>query len=179
VLLADKLKAYYPSSAQAWNYFDLTSWGSIHQALDQLHTYISLEGPFDGVFGFSHGAAFAATYIMEQTQMGLSPFNCAVFFSAGRPADPSGLVTGDFKFLDSEVDIIRIAIPTAHIWGANDNLYPGTWEYARLLCTLENREEVVRHEGHDIPSGRAKDAVVEMAKAVRRTIARADGWGAE
>jgi hypothetical protein len=123
---------------QAWNYFEPTSWSSIRRALDQLSTYISLEGPFDGVVGFSHDAAFAATYIIEQAQMGLSPFNYAVFFSAGRPVDASGFAKGEFRFMDSEIDKIRIVISTAHIWGADDKLYPGIREFLRLLCAPQN-----------------------------------------
>jgi pimeloyl-ACP methyl ester carboxylesterase len=177
--LAEEMAAYYPSSTRTWNYFDFTSTKSIRRALDQLHAFVSLEGPFDGVIAYSHGAAFAATYMIEQAQHGALPFKCAVYFSAGRPADTSLFTEGKLRFLDPSVDSVRIDIPTAHIWGANDTVHPGSWEVLRGLCAAECREEVVHIEGHDIPGGRAKEAVVEIAKAIRRTVARAEGLDVE
>jgi pimeloyl-ACP methyl ester carboxylesterase len=176
--LAEEMKAYYPSSTRTWNYFDHTT-ESKRRALDQLHAFISIEGPFDGVIAYSAGAAFAATYMIQQAQHGASPFRCAVFFSSGRPLDTCRLAEGELRFLDPSVDRVRIDIPTAHIWGANDTVHPRSWESLRGLCVADSREEVVHMEGHDVPSGRAKEAVVEITKAIRRTVARAEGSDVE
>lgn len=176
--LAEELKAYYPSSVQTYNYCDTNDPASMLQALEQLHTFVLLEGPFDGVIAYSHGAGFAATYIIQQALMQPStvPFKCAIFFSAARAADPVCLPTGSLRFLDAKTDGVRINIPTAHIWGSNDTLHPGTSDYVRELSAAEMREEVVHEEGHDIPGGKARAAVLGIAKAIRRTVARAEGW---
>lgn len=151
----------------------------MNRALDQLRTFIELEGPFDGVIAYSHGAAFAATYIIQQARAEppTVPFKCAVFFSAAPPADPTALSQGVRRVLDVNTDGIKITIPTVHVWGSNDTLHPDTHEYARGLSAPELREEVVHEEGHDIPGGKAREAVLEVAKAIRRTVARAEEWG--
>jgi pimeloyl-ACP methyl ester carboxylesterase len=176
--LAEELKPYYPSSTQTFNYADSKDPISVRQALEQLHTFIQLEGPFDGVIAYSLGAGFAATYIIQQASAPLpvSPFKCAIFFSAARPVDPGSLSGGVVRLMDPDVDGIRIHIPTAHIWGSNDTLHPGTSQFVRGLSDPMLREEVVHQEGHDIPGGKARSSVLEIAKAIRRTVARAEGW---
>ena len=162
---------------QTYNYFDVDDTASMHRALEQLHAFIQLEGPFDAVLAYSHGAGFAATYMVQQALLDAPPpFKCAVFLSAARPVDPAALSAGSLRFLDPRADKVRIDVPTAHIWGSNDSLHPGSSECVRELSTAELREEVVHEEGHDIPSGKARAAVLDMAKAVRRTVARANGW---
>jgi pimeloyl-ACP methyl ester carboxylesterase len=176
--LAPELATYYPTSTKTWNYFDITSAASASQALAQLHDFIALEGPFDGVIAYSHGASFAATYIIQQATVQpftAPPFKCAIFFSAARPADPELLARDELRFLDASTDGIKIGIPTTHVWGSNDNIHPGTWEHARDLSEATLREEVVHQEGHDIPGGKAQEALLEVAKAIRRTVARAEG----
>ncbi|KAF2649510.1 hypothetical protein K491DRAFT_610599 [Lophiostoma macrostomum CBS 122681] len=176
--LAAELAAYYPASIKTWNYFDIASAASASQALEQLHTFIALEGPFDGVIAYSHGASFAATYIIQQATskpFATPPFKCAIFFSAARPADPELLAKDELRFLDANTDGIKIGIPTTHVWGSNDNIHPGTWAYARDLSEARLREEVVHQEGHDIPGGKARESLLEIAKAIRRTVARAEG----
>ncbi|KAB8259714.1 serine hydrolase FSH [Aspergillus pseudonomiae] len=42
---------------------------SIRAALDLIHETFQIEGPFDGVFGFSQGAAIIAAYLLEQADL--------------------------------------------------------------------------------------------------------------
>lgn len=52
-------------------------------------------------------------------------FKCAIFFSGGVLADPVALVEkGEIRWLSGERDGVKIEVPTAHVWGANDVLYP-------------------------------------------------------
>ncbi|CAI7600649.1 unnamed protein product [Penicillium glandicola] len=54
----------------------------MREALDRLEDFIQERGPFDGVFGFSLGAALAISYILDhQRKDALAPFSFAVFFS--------------------------------------------------------------------------------------------------
>jgi pimeloyl-ACP methyl ester carboxylesterase len=172
--LAEELKPYYPPSTPTWNFFDTDDVASMNQALMQLDTFIELEGPFDAVIAYSHGAAFAATYIVRAALDGgrPPPFQCALFFSAAKPADPIELVQGNLRYLDPERDGIRITVPTVHVWGENDTLHPDSWKNAWELSDPEMKENVVHREGHGIPGGKAREAVLEIAKKVRRMVAR-------
>ncbi|KAJ5120793.1 uncharacterized protein N7515_010181 [Penicillium bovifimosum] len=54
----------------------------MRQALSHLDNFIKEHGPFDGVFGFSLGAALAITYMLDQQKkQASSPFCFAVMFS--------------------------------------------------------------------------------------------------
>ncbi|KAK0552224.1 hypothetical protein OC846_002975 [Tilletia horrida] len=72
---------------------------SLTEALDFILDQIDSLGPFDGVFGFSQGAAMAAMLCMDYPHM----FKFAAFFCGGRPYDRDTLQrvslergTGDF-----------------------------------------------------------------------------------
>ncbi|KAF2464007.1 uncharacterized protein BDR25DRAFT_319536 [Lindgomyces ingoldianus] len=114
----------YPITTKTYNYFDVNDARSMLQALVQLDTFISLEGPFDGVIAYSHGAGFIATYIVEKAVLNAQPpFKCAIFFSAARPVNPESLRNGELRFMDGETDGVKITMPTAHIWGDNDDTH--------------------------------------------------------
>ena len=171
-----EIKPYYPDTDTYFNYFDLQSTTSMRAALAQLATYIALEGPYDGVLAYCHGAAFAATYIIQQAQlhpMSPPPFKCAIFISGGIPVDPFALDEGKIRLLDPAKDGKQLKLPTAHIWGANDKLYPGTSVSLSNLCDEGMRCIFVHEEGHDVPNARAKETVLNAARVIRRTVDRA------
>lgn len=144
-------------------------------ALTQLSAYVDLEGPYDGVLAYSHGASFVATYIIQQAQLHPTsppPFKCAVFLSGGIPVDPLALERNELRFLGPK-DGKPLKLPTAHIWGANDELYPGTSTILSDLCDEDMRSIFVHEEGHDVPNARAKEAVLGAVRAIRRTVDRA------
>lgn len=154
-------------------YYDKSSVSSIKTAIAQLANYIALEGPFDGILGYSHGAALAATFLIQHSRQYPNaplPFKCAVFISGGVPADLTALEQNELKLLDAESGGSLLALPTANIWGKNDTLWPGTSEILSSLCEKEKNNVFVHDEGHDVPGVRAKVAVSGAVKAIRRAV---------
>lgn len=171
-----EIQAYYPDSDSYFNYFDFWSPASIRVALAQLATFIALEGPYDGVVGYSHGAALAATFLIQHSRLHPGsplPFKCGVFLSGGIPMDLAALEEDELKPLNAERDGVLLGLPTAHIWGRNDKLWPGSSELLSGLCEERVRSVFVHDEGHDIPSARSKEAVLGAVRAIRRTLDRA------
>jgi hypothetical protein len=89
---------------------------------------------------------------------------CAIFFSAGVPRDPE---TG--RLMDAAVDGEVIDVPTAHIWGKNDNLYPSFGPVLSLLCKANMREIYVHGGGHIVPGARDMEAVKNCVSVIRKT----------
>ncbi|SLM36796.1 Serine hydrolase FSH [Lasallia pustulata] len=175
VPIAPEIKAYYPETDSYFNYFDWSP-GTMRTALDQLESFIALEGPYDGVIGYSHGGALAATFLIKHSRLhpgAPPPFKCAIFLSGGIPMDPDALEKDEVRPLDGARDGALLALPTANIWGRNDQLWPGTSEVLSGLCEEVARSVFVHDEGHDVPSARAKDAVLGAVKSIRRTVDRA------
>ncbi len=142
-------------------------------ALSQLATYVTMEGPFDGVLAYSHGATLAAMFLVQHTKKHPSsplPFRCAIFISGGVPADPIALEKGEISFLHHERNGQLLNLPTAHIWGRNDNLLPGTSQILSELCGDATRFISIHDEGHDVPSARSREAVLGAVRAIRRTM---------
>ena len=147
-------------------------------ALSQLAQFISEEGPFDGVLGFSQGAILAATYLIQFSQNHPSrplPFQCAIFFSGGVPLDPQALGQGKLRQIDPKVTGALLKLPTANIWGRNDTAWPGSSEVLCALCDDLNRNVYIHNGGHDIPGARAEEAVQGSVRAIRRAIDQALG----
>ncbi|KAM3077721.1 hypothetical protein ACMFMG_007045 [Clarireedia jacksonii] len=67
-----------------YSYFTVPSPGAVLTAIDRLEEFIDVQGPFDGILGFSHGAALAASYLLHDStrQHPRNDFRCAVFFCA-------------------------------------------------------------------------------------------------
>jgi pimeloyl-ACP methyl ester carboxylesterase len=73
-------------------YYDRHDTSSIRSALDVLQDIIEEDGPFDGVIGFSQGAALAASLLLYhqlQTPQKPLPFKMAIFIAGGLPLSPS------------------------------------------------------------------------------------------
>lgn len=141
---------------------------SLAQALLDLEEYIEEEGPFDGLMAFSQGAGFGATYLIRQSQQGVAPaFRFAVFFCGAAAQDPCAPFTDNGQKLDGV-----IKIPTAHIWGKNDEL----WHFGPALsqsCLGSVKEEYIHDGGHEIPGPRDPIRLARAVQAVQRTISRA------
>ncbi|KAA8564178.1 hypothetical protein EYC84_011125 [Monilinia fructicola] len=177
--MAPGLEVLVPTDMQTFDWADKESAESCARALKDLDAYVSENGPFDGVLAFSSGAALAATLIIHKQQQNpkqerLSPtFKFAVFFSGGTPGDPAALLQrGEIRYLQSN-SRHTIHIPTAHIWGANDNLYPSFGPILRDLCDSELREEFVHEGAHEIPGSADKKGVASATRIIKRTIERA------
>lgn len=128
---------------------------AIDRALAYLEEVINEEGPFDGVIGFSQGAACAARLLLHCQKAdpnACPPFKVAIFLCT------ASLFYGNVQEYNMSMEIVSdlaISIPTVHVIGKSDPHRPFGLDLIKLcdpkLCG------VVDHQmGHEIP----KDAVV-------------------
>ncbi|ORX95041.1 serine hydrolase-domain-containing protein [Clohesyomyces aquaticus] len=157
-----------------FRYYDPDKFETCEKALLDLGVFIRERGPFDAVMTFSEGAALAATFIIEAQRSGqeapdtCGAFKCAIFFCGGVPYDvPLGRVMG----VRGNEGIIQI--PTAHIWGSNDEEYPSFGIVLSTLCKEQLREIYIHPGGHEIPGPGSLDAVTQAVNVIRNTIERA------
>ncbi|KAH8435315.1 uncharacterized protein LDX57_012946 [Aspergillus melleus] len=142
--------------------------------LAHLQEFVAAEGPFDGLFAFSHGASCGATLLLHELQKNpqAAPFRCAIFFCGGPPEDPKMLLEGDRRVVDAATDGEVLDLPTAHIWGRNDHRYAFGPQLSSL-CSSANREVFVHDGGHEIPGPRDPEDVRQAVQVIKRTLARA------
>lgn len=175
------IELYVSKDEEFLKYFDEGSTESCLKTLSDLEAYIEEDGPFDGVIAFSQGAALAASLQIhmvqkDQWQAHLYPlFKCAIFFSGGVPEDPIDMERdGKRRPMNYKDDGEVIGIPTAHIWGRNDTLYPTFGPVLSKLCKVSEREESIHDGGHAIPGPKDPVAVEHAVKMIKRTIGRAE-----
>ena len=162
------ISALFPND-QYFAYYDPTNPTSILQAVDDLSAYVSTEGPFDGVMGFSQGAALAAMLLARDTSS--VPFSFAIFLCAGLPFCEASLRKGVLRHLDATVDRELIRVPTAHIVGAKDDALEASLGL-RDLCYGRVRGFFDHGAGHEVPIS-PKGITGDMAKCAENAIARA------
>ncbi|KAG9201296.1 hypothetical protein G6514_005844 [Epicoccum nigrum] len=158
-------------------------------ALNQLDEFIRETGPYDALFAFSEGAGLAASLLIRMARLNgssiaaaagvgveyvaggiqgpgadLHLIKCAVFFSAGVPRDPE---TG--RLMDAAIDGEVIDVPTAHIWGENDNMYPSFGPVLSRLCKTDVKEVYVHDGGHRIPGAGDMEAVKNCVSVIKKT----------
>lgn len=161
-------------------YVDYNSTESCLKGLHDLERLVDEEGPFDGVMSFSLGATLAASLMVHRLlkdprKERLQPtFRCAIFFCGGIPEVISTGNGTERRALSFEVDGELIDVPTAHIWGANDHLYPTFGVVLSQLCDEHKRSVFVHQGGHEIPGPRDPDALQQAIRAIKRAIERAD-----
>jgi len=155
-------------------------WDGTLESVRQCHAYIvdvvNEEGPFDGVVGFSQGAAAAATALLySQSLDPRAPplFNFAVFFSSTRALDASS--TGDSTAdLPAAKSVLLPPIPTVHVVGQKDAVRTQSMELYELAN--EQYSRLITHEGgHWIP----KDALFarKMQDAFEWAVLASGGGG--
>ncbi|KAJ5595533.1 uncharacterized protein N7459_001741 [Penicillium hispanicum] len=158
------------ATSEFFAYFDPSNAGTVAQAIDGLIEYINSEGPFDGVMGFSQGAALAAMLLLQPSASATPLFSFAVFICAGVPLCEMSARKGVMRLLDPEVDMGRIAIPTAHIVGSKDENIAFSMTLAELC--LENMRVVYDHGArHEIPF--QPRVTKEMASCIEEVIRKA------
>lgn len=138
------------------------------EAFEHTYQFIAAEGPFDVVMGFSQGAALAAALIVhhKKTQPDAAPlFRAAVFLCGAEPWASSGV-----ERIVPRPDVFPITIPTAHVVGKLDPLYP---QGVQLFKLCEPAKAVFYDHGskHMVPFDMKNTE--EMARVVEETIAKA------
>lgn len=154
---------------------------SFDKAVADLERYLATDGPFDGIIAFSQGASLATAILVDESRLQRSGLRCGIFFC------------GRLPFVDVDVDVeaptgssryrhatavppggtdLRIDIPTAHIWGAEDSIEPGQGLALNELCHSGRRYGHIHRGGHEVPGAKDKDDLVESANAIRRMLAQ-------
>lgn len=112
------------------------------------------QGPFDGILGFSQGAAFVGILCaMKKKKVIQIEFDFAILISGF-----DSLCAPHAIYYDEKIDI-----PSLHIYGENDQVIPTGM--AERVGDLFTNKKVLRHEGgHYVPSKKDiyKDFITEM-----------------
>lgn len=142
-------------------------------ALEQLDNYIAMEGPFDGVLGYSHGAGLAAMLLIAKPNA--VPLKFAIFLSPVSVYDPAAyLERGEVQVLDGPKNgRPRINIPTAVVYG-NSDPRKGESEALVAVCDSEKTFVFVHEGGHEIPGISVKSGLPGTVKVARRAISSAE-----
>lgn len=137
------------------------------QACDYVEQQIEqhVDGPFDGVLGFSEGSSVAASLMLRRAVQGRAPlFKFAIFFCAVLTFrfDGKGAILADER-------PERINVPTFHVVGARD---PGRFSSLTLynLCDRHLTALYDHGKGHTIPWGLPTE---DITKGVREVTRRA------
>jgi hypothetical protein len=146
---------------------------SVHECYEDILDIVDEDGPFDGVVGFSQGAAAAATALLySQSLDNTAPplFKFAIFFCA-----TSALNAADSSHeVPAAKNVLLPPIPTVHVVGQEDNVR----EQSMALHELADQQyaRLITHEGgHWIP----KDTVFarKMQDAIEWAVLASGGGG--
>ncbi|KAH8588577.1 serine hydrolase-domain-containing protein [Bisporella sp. PMI_857] len=132
---------------------------AVERTLAYLEEVIQEDGPYDGIIGFSQGAAVAARLILkhqEEDPFGVQPFKLAVFLcSAGLFYTDS---TKEYEEHMETASKIGIHMPTVHLIGDSDPHKPFGLGLIKLCSKGVSR--IINYDmGHEIP----RDKVVVEA----------------
>jgi pimeloyl-ACP methyl ester carboxylesterase len=152
-------------------YFDPNDAASYISAFAMLENFIELEGPFDGVIGFSQGAGLAIMYMAKrkvENPRATPPWKCAVLFSPTAIGDPfQWLETGEMRPLQELPGGSMIDIPTTMIWGNKDGYAVDLLSLKRLFWDKAFWHYVF-DGGHELPSPQIDSSIVNTVKLIRR-----------
>ncbi|KAJ6113329.1 hypothetical protein N7523_006646 [Penicillium sp. IBT 18751x] len=140
----------------------------LNEAFEHVLNIIATQGPFDAVMGFSQGAALASALIAHQAKAHPEqppPFRAAVFICGAAPWESAGL-----KHITSQPDTYAINIPTAHIVGKMDSLYPDSMKLYKL-CEPSKAAFYDHGSKHMVPFDMKNTE--EMTRVIEETIAKA------
>lgn len=181
VSIADMKKGVKELISDGNNFFRYARDNDLDEALKlykSMELFVEMEGPFDGIIGFSEGAGVGASLLAHQERMELEElstpfaFKCGIFFSAAPPVDVDAMQKGDLQQLSAVKDGCCIKTPTAHIWDPNDSVHPGFGGALHTICLESNVEVYLHGLGHIVPGTKSEEGVKETVRAIRRTIER-------
>lgn len=144
---------------------------SFEKAMADLERYIATDGPFDGIMAFSQGASLAAAILADKNQLQRLRLRCGIFLCGRLPFTDAGYRYPHTTISPQDMEL-RIGIPTAHIWGAEDKQEPGQGLALSELCRPEWRHTYIHGGGHEVPGARDKDDLAESANVIRRMLAQ-------
>ena len=120
----------------------VTRYRGLEESLLRLGDFMEREGPFDGVMGFSMGAAITA-FLCDRVVKGELPavaaFHFAVLISAPSSRDETAQIAK------------QIDLPSCHIWGTTDNIIPSERSKELSDCFV-NPTNIVHEGGHHMPT---------------------------
>lgn len=156
-----------------------------------LMDYVTAQGPFDGIIGFSEGGLVAASLLVEDARHKFAGFKCGIFFSAPPPPlDPEVTRADVLRCLEPAKDGVLIHVPTAHIretngldelrcksplnplWQRVEEVASGDDGLAQL-CDADLREVFLHELGHQIPGSRPGEELSGALRAIERTMQKA------
>jgi len=144
----------WPKSAEGWE----RSLGLLEEALER-------DGPFDGVLGFSMGAAASALLcaaIESKKVQNHEQFKFAILFGGFVPRDP---------VLADSLLSVKLGLPSLHYSGQNDQLVVEQRSRELLQSFGEEESTFVLHpQGHCIPSLREVREKVKEFVAAQQSI---------
>ncbi|OGE52772.1 hypothetical protein PENARI_c009G10283 [Penicillium arizonense] len=146
----------------------------ILEAYQLLNETVALEGPFDGILGFSHGGTLAAGFMIHHAKMYPDEqplFRCAIFINSLPPfrMDPG---PGQRPVIDDGLQGF-ISVPCVHVAGAKDPLFEYSLALHRI-CNASSSTFAVHGKGHDVPSDQKNVAI--MATAIRKLCSQTLIW---
>lgn len=170
---------------------------------DYVKAAIAQNGPYNGVIGFSEGAALAAALLLENAA-GVGPlvepmFGFAVFFNAVNVLSPSKELGRMFEIeerdsrksfeegnidhgspaldcvyaLCSDAAPRLIAVPTLHVIGLQDVFVEHSYDLVKL-CRSENATVLTSSVGHEVPKSHDWDLVAR--KVDNMIMSRSFAW---
>lgn len=153
----------WPEHAQFYGFYDPDDLSTLPPTISQLDKYISAEGPFDALLGFSAGAVLAGLYMAKkQQQRQTIPLKCGIFVAS---AD----IVQEAAYLGL-TDVGSLCIPTVHIWGANDSTAPTGGPAMTRMFDAATSHTLVHDGGHEFPK---KQQLTDAAHSIRRAFALA------
>ncbi|KAI9892062.1 MAG: hypothetical protein M1814_001768 [Vezdaea aestivalis] len=174
------LEALLPANAsdEFFAYYNPECASSIQQALLLFEKYIAQTGPYDGVLGFSQGAALAAQLILHKPES--PPFRCAVFLCGAQPCDDSLLnplgsgTAPSLRWLDPREEGQMLHIPSLHVMGLYDPDNLRSRALAALCSDKSGERKIIEFEGgHEVPRA-PKEVADQLVAGVRWLVDKAD-----
>lgn len=173
------------------SHYDSATGIGLDRAIRRVLAFANANGPFEGIFGFSQGAALAAAILASNS----STFQFGILFCGGRPTEagtnarwatkdllqgwntppptPPTATIGLDQGGESPTSLPltpRIRVPTAHFAGRRDPLFQ---ESLALYSTADVKSAQLMEfdEGHTIP--RTSAVTLKIANTIRATARRA------
>ncbi|KAI2464629.1 serine hydrolase FSH [Annulohypoxylon bovei var. microspora] len=157
------IEALTSPTSRFYGFYDPDALSTLQDSIILLDKYITAEGPFDAILGFSAGAVLAMLYMRDKQRRGEPlPLKCGIFVA-------SAAISAEEEYLGfgKQHDVGCIPIPTAHIWGAHDKLAPTGGQDVSRMCEPAICFTLVHDGGHEFPR---KQHLTEAAKVVQRAM---------